>query len=181
MSRLGKKPIAIPKGTTISVVDGTVTVKGPKGEISRLLKPVAEGVILITVTPEEVVASIGEEDDNADALWGTIASHVTNMIAGTNKEFEEKLIIEGVGYKAAVSGTNLVLNIGYSHDVPMPIPEGLKATSEKGEITISGIDKDAVGQFAAKVRAQKKPEPYKGKGIRYADEVIRRKQGKKAV
>jgi large subunit ribosomal protein L6 len=121
------------------------------------------------------------KNDNSKALWGTYASHIVNMIAGVNKPYEKKLIIEGIGYKADVKGAELVMGLGFSHLVKITIPADLKVVSEKGVVTVSGIDKEKVGQFVANIRAQKKPEPYKGKGIRYSDEVIRRKQGKKAA
>ncbi|MDO8510104.1 MAG: 50S ribosomal protein L6 [bacterium] len=177
MSRLGKKPIAIPKDTEVSVAGRTLVVKGPHGTLSRTLastldvKVEAEGVEII---PR------GTSLDTM-MLWGTFASHIQNMLEGVNKPYQKKLLIEGVGYKAEVKGDAVVLSIGYSHPVTMKIPQGIKVTSDKGLITISGIDKDVVGEFAAKIRSKKKPEPYKGKGIRYETEVIRRKQGKKSI
>jgi len=178
MSRLGKKPIEIPQGVEVTVSGKTVTVKGPKGTLSRdfnvdLIKAEVEG--------NEVVVSKVKENKVTKALWGTYASHISNMIEGVTKGFEKKLVVEGVGFKSEVQGNNLVLDIGFSHKVNVSIPEGLTVTAEKNEITITGIDKDLVGQFTAEIRAKKKPEPYKGKGIRYIDEVIRRKQGKKTV
>ena len=117
----------------------------------------------------------------SQALWGTVASHIRNMIEGVNKPFEKRLIIEGVGYRAEISENNIVLAIGFSHPVIVPIPEGVEVTVQKNTITVSGINKEAVGHFTALVRSYKKPEPYKGKGIRYEDEIVRRKQGKKAT
>jgi large subunit ribosomal protein L6 len=178
MSRIGKQPIAIPDKTEISVSeDGLVTVKGPLGQLTRNFRP----NISISIQDGKVVCVPREENLSTKALWGTYASHITNMIKGVNQPFERKLIIEGVGFKVAVSGKSLVLNIGFSHPVIIDIPDDLTVGVEKNVITVSGIDKERVGQFAARVRALKKPEPYKGKGIRYENEVIRRKQGKKSV
>ena len=177
MSRVGKKPIDIPKGNTVSLKDGDLTVKGPKGEISRKFNPEIE----IVVSEEEISLNPKKSDVFTNSLWGTYASHIKNMVEGVNKGFEKKLIIEGVGFKAEVKEKELVMNLGFSHPVTVPIPEGITATSEKGNISISGVDKELVGQFTAKIRSFKKPEPYKGKGIRYEGEIIRRKQGKKSV
>lgn len=177
MSRLGKRPIAIREKTEVSVADGVLTVKGPKGELTKRVHPqvsieIADG--LVTVSPKN-------ESQLARALWGTFASHVQNMISGVNEEYTKKLILDGIGFRMAVSGSELTLNVGFSHPVVMKVPEGLTATVEKNALTVSGIDKEAVGQFAANVRAVKKPEPYKGKGFHYDGEVILRKQGKKAA
>jgi large subunit ribosomal protein L6 len=178
MSRIAKLPIPIPAGTEVTYTGGIMTVKGPKGTLTRELK----GDVLVTLANGEVVlAPASETDIFARALWGTYASHVKNMIAGVNTPFVKKLILEGVGFKSEVKGQDLHLALGFSHPVIVPIAEGLTVTAEKNIITISGIDKETVGQFAAKVRALKKPEPYKGKGFRYEGEVIRRKQGKKAA
>lgn len=178
MSRLANKPLEIPQGTEVVVSGNTVTVKGPKGELQRDFRT---NLIAVKVADSELSVEKVKENQETKALWGTYASHLRNMIAGVNEEFEKKLIVEGVGFKSEVQGTTLVLDLGFSHQVKMDIPQGLTVTAEKNEITIRGIDKDLVGAFAANVRAKKKPEPYKGKGIRYIDEVIRRKQGKKAV
>ncbi len=177
MSRIGKKPIELPAKTEVSVADGVLTVKGPLGTLTKDIHPYVEVEVKdgkVTVTPKN-------ETRLAQALWGTFASHASNMIAGVNKEYSKKLILDGVGYRMAVQGNDLVLNIGFSHQVHMAIPSGITATVEKNELTIAGIDKDVVGQFSANIRAKKKPEPYKGKGFHYSDEVIIRKQGKKAV
>jgi len=177
MSRIGKKPITIPEKTEVTISEGVITVKGPLGVLSKSYKPVVE----IKVENGEVVVIPKKEDIATRALWGTYASHIGNMVSGVNKEYEKRLIIEGVGYKANVAGKVLTLNIGFSHPVPLDIPEGVSCEIEKDNIIIKGINKDDVGQFAAEVRSKKKPEPYKGKGIRYIDEVIRRKEGKKAM
>jgi len=177
MSRLGKKGIDIPDKTEIVVDGGNVRIKGPKGELSRTFKP----VISIKVAEGHVDLELLRKDKESRSLWGTYASHISNMVQGVNEPFQKKLIIEGVGYKAEVVGKNLKLIVGFSHPVEIEIPEGLEVAVEKDSIVIKGIDKEAVGQFAANVRSKKKPEPYKGKGIRYDGEIIRRKEGKKTV
>lgn len=177
MSRIGKKVIAIPANTQVSFSDGVFSVKGPLGTLSKVFKP----EIVVSVTPTEVSMNPKNQTNQTNALWGTYASHATNMIAGVNTPFSKKLILEGIGYKSEVKGDNLALALGFSHPVSVPIPAGLKVTAEKNLITISGIDKELVGQFAADIRALKKPEPYKGKGFRYDNEVIKRKQGKKSA
>lgn len=178
MSRLGKKPIEIPQNTEVTVNDDVVVVKGPLGELSqeynsRLVDIKVEDGSVITVPKKKTI--------EANSLWGTYSSLIRTMVEGVNKEFEIKLIIEGVGFKAELKEETIVLNVGFSHSVETKVPEGLKASVEKEVITISGIDKQKVGQFAADIRAVKKPEPYKGKGIRYEDEIVQRKEGKKAV
>jgi large subunit ribosomal protein L6 len=177
MSRIAKRPIAIPDKTEVSVSEGRVTVKGPKGELSKELHP----FVSVAVEAEGVTVTPSNETKLARALWGTFGSHVRNMLQGVNEPYAKKLILEGVGYRMAVTGKDLTLNVGYSHPVVMPIPEGVEAVVEKNELTLTSIDKEKLGQFAAEVRAKRKPEPYKGKGFRYSDETILRKQGKKAV
>ncbi|MDE2188575.1 MAG: 50S ribosomal protein L6 [Patescibacteria group bacterium] len=177
MSRIAKKPIAIPPKTEASFAAGILSIKGPLGELKKTFK----SDIDIKVENGAISIAPAKPDIENFALWGSYASHIKNMLSGVNKAYERKLIIEGIGFKADVKGKDLVLAVGFSHPVSLIIPDGLKVVSDKTGISISGIDAEMVGQFAAKVRAVKKPEPYKGKGIRYADEVIRRKQGKKAV
>lgn len=177
MSRIGKQPITIPEKTDITVEGTTVTVKGPLGTLSRTFTP----NVAIVKDGDTVVTKPANNTRLAQALWGTYASHIRNMVAGVTTAYEKKLVVEGVGYKVDVQGSKLMLTVGFSHPVTVEIPEGLTVTNEKNTITISGIDKELVGHFAAKVRMIKKPEPYKGKGIRYDDEVVRRKQGKKAA
>lgn len=175
MSRVAKKPIAIPEKTEVKVNGVTVSVKGPLGEIVRDFVPGIEikpenGTVLVTLKrPEDYV------------VWGTTASHIKNMLEGVTKGFSRKLIVEGIGFKSDVKGQKLEMSLGFSHPVSIEIPKDLKVTAEKNVITVSGVSAEKVGEFAAMVRAKKKPEPYKGKGIRYDDEVIRRKQGKKAA
>lgn len=181
MSRIAKQPIPVPPKTEV-VKDGRVLrVKGPLGELSRRFEPRIKITIEAGEKGNEVLLTPSNEELFTRALWGTYASHIKNMLAGVNTPYEKKMIIDGVGFKAAVLGDTLTLNIGYSHPVPIKIPTGLKVTVEKNVISVSGIDKEAVGAFAAFVRAKKKPEPYKGKGIRYDGEAIRRKQGKKSA
>lgn len=177
MSRLAKRPIVIPAKTEVTLVSGDVHVKGPKGTLTR----VGNRLISIEVLPEGVQVTTKKDTLEARALLGSYASHVRNMIEGVNAGFTKKLLIEGVGYKWDVAGKMLNLALGFSHPVKMPIPEGLTVVAEKGMLTITGFNKELVGQFAANVRALKTPEPYKGKGIRYEAEVVRRKQGKKAA
>jgi large subunit ribosomal protein L6 len=176
MSRIGKRPIQIPAGVEVTVADGVIAVKGPKGTLERTLHP----LVTVAVEAGAVTVSHKGESQLSRALWGTFASHVQNMIRGVREEYKKKLILDGIGYRMAVTGSNLTLTVGFSHPVVMPVPEGLSATVEKNELTIAGIDKELVGQFSANVRAVKKPEPYKGKGFHYSGEVILRKQGKKA-
>jgi large subunit ribosomal protein L6 len=177
MSRIGKKVIAIPEKTEVSISGDILTVKGPLGSLSKQFN----NNIGIVIEGKEVKLLPKIITLESNALWGTYGSHITNMIAGVNTLYTKKLIIEGIGYKSDVKGSNLVLALGFSHPVNVSIPEGLKVTAEKNIITVTGIDKEAVGEFVASVRALKKPEPYKGKGIRYEGEVIKRKQGKKTA
>ncbi len=177
MSRIAKKPIVLPPKTEATYSAGLMTIKGPLGTLTKSFRP----HIKVVIENNAITLTQDFEGLQSDALWGTYASHIKNMIAGVNKAYEKKLIIEGIGYKADVKGKDLVLAVGFSHQVVLPIPQDLKVTTEKNTVTISGIDREKVGQFAAVIRATKKPEPYLGKGIRYSDEVIRRKQGKKAA
>lgn len=177
MSRIGKKGVTIPKGTTVTNNGTVFTVKGPLGELTRDFP----GAVDIKVEGDQIVFTPKNSSKDAKALWGTYASHLVNMVAGVNKAYEIKLIIEGVGYKVEPQGNVLVFSLGFSHKVPMEIPKDIKATIEKNTLNLSSINKESIGQFAAQIRAKKKPEPYKGKGIRYSDEVVRRKQGKKSA
>lgn len=177
MSRIGKKIIAIPAKTEVTMSGDILTVKGPNGTLSKIFKPDIE----ITISAEDVRLVPKKITLETKALWGTYASHIMNMITGVNTPFSKKLILEGIGYKSEVKGSNLVLALGFSHPVNVPIPEGLKVTAEKNVITATGINKETVGEFVASVRSLKKPEPYKGKGMRYEGEVIKRKQGKKTA
>lgn len=177
MSRLGKRPIEIPEKTEVGIQNGFVTIKGPLGELTRTFRP----EIKIEVKDKEIRLMPVKETIFFRALWGTYASHLKNMIHGVNKPYEKKLIIEGIGFRAQVSAEKLTLNVGFSHPVLVRVPDGLKVVVEKNVISVAGINKELVSQFAAHLRAIKKPEPYKGKGIRYENEIVRRKQGKKAA
>lgn len=177
MSRIGKKPIVIQEKTEVTVNENIVTVKGPLGQLQMEFNT----DIGIKVENGEVILIQNKKTLETKALWGTYGSLIRNMIDGVNKEFEKKLIIQGVGYKLEVRGQKLIFNIGLSHQVEMDIPAGIKVTVEGEKIGVKGINKELVGQFAANIRKMKKPEPYLGKGIRYDGEIIRRKQGKKTV
>src|SRR3989344_4303000 len=177
MSRIGKQEILIPAGVEVTQSGLTLKVKGPKGTLERTFRD----DITITLKDKIITLNPKRNDKFSQSLWGTFASHIKNMIAGTQTPYSKKLILEGVGFKSEVKGKELHLALGFSHPVIVPIPEGITATAEKNNITITGIDKELVGNFTAGVRALKKPEPYKGKGMRYENEVIRRKQGKKTV
>jgi large subunit ribosomal protein L6 len=175
MSRLGKSPLQIPAGVTITVTDGVLEVKGPKATLSR---PVRNDVAF-TIENDVLTLTPGKTD-LAPALWGTYAAHVRNMVKGVTEGFEKILEIEGVGYRAEIKGTDLSMNLGFSHPVILAIPAGITAEVVKNVITLKGSNLEELNQFAANVRKVKKPEPYKGKGIRYRGEFIIRKQGKKA-
>lgn len=178
MSRLGQRPIEIPEKTEVTINESSVVVKGPLGELSENFDSKN-----IEIKMEDGKITVKPRKDNVEtrSLWGTYASLIRNMISGVNEEYKKELIVEGVGFKASVQGNKLVMNLGFSHQVEMEIPAGITLTEEKNNLTIKGINKQAVGEFAAVIRSKKKPEPYKGKGIRYADEIIRRKEGKKTV
>jgi large subunit ribosomal protein L6 len=176
MSRIGKKPVAVPAGVTASVDGQTVKVKGPKGA----LQFVVPGEINVSLDEGSIKVDPRNDTKRARSMWGTSRTLVSNLMTGVTKGFEDKLEINGVGYRAAVQGKNLQLALGYSHDVVYPIPEGIAIVTPKPtEIVITGIDKQKVGQVAAEIRSFRGPEPYKGKGVKYAGEFIFRKEGKK--
>jgi large subunit ribosomal protein L6 len=177
MSRVGKQIIIIPEGITVSLTDGVFTAKGPKGELTKEFK----NNIAITINGNEITLKPVDDSNFSYALWGTYASHIKNMIEGLVNPYKKQLALEGVGYRMALEGKTIVMSLGFSHEVRVSVPEGLDVVVEKNLITVSGIDKEKVGQFTASIRAMKKPEPYKGKGIRYVGEYIRRKQGKKSA
>ncbi len=177
MSRIGKKIIDIPVGTDVTLVDNVLTVKGKLGTLTRSFTD----NVTITIADNKISFEPKRNSGDVKALWGTYASHVENLITGVNEGYTKKLILEGVGFKSEVQGTDLKLALGFSHPVVVPIPTGLTVTAEKNVITVTGIDKEVVGSFTAEIRSLKKPEPYKGKGFRYDTEVIRRKEGKKSV
>ena len=177
MSRVGKQQFTIPANVTVTFENGLFSVKGPLGTLSKNFLD----TVVVTIADNVISFAPAMDEPFARALWGTYASHVKNMIAGVQAPYVKKLILEGVGFKSEVKGTDLHLALGFSHPVIVKIPEGLTVTAEKNNLTVTGINKEQVGQFTAAVRALKKPEPYKGKGFRYSDEVIRRKAGKKTA
>lgn len=175
MSKIGKKIITIPAGVQVTVSAGQVAVKGPKGELTLLTHP----RVKIEVNGAEAKVSVANpEDRKQKALWGTFRALLANMITGVTAGFERKLEIVGVGYKAAVVSDKLTLNLGFSHPVEIKVPKTLQIKVEKNTITVNGANKQEVGEFAALIRSYREPEPYKGKGIKYQDEVVRRKAGK---
>lgn len=177
MSRIGKQIITIPAGVTVTATDGVFKVSGPKGTLERPLNP----VVTVTVQDNTIAFTVANPDEKSErSLWGTWGAHANNMIAGVTKGFSKQLEINGVGYRVAMQGKDLKLEVGYSHPVIFEIPAGLQATVEKNLITLTGFDKELLGMIAAKLRAVRKPEPYKGKGIKYLTETIRRKAGKTA-
>jgi len=176
MSRVGKYPVEIPQGVQVAISGGLLTVKGKLGELKLPLTEQIEAKVdgnKVTVAPRN-------EERQARMLWGTTRAHVANMVKGVSAGFSKSMEITGTGYRAAVQGKNLVLNLGFSHDVVFPIPDGIKITCERPTaVKVEGTDKRLVSQVASEIRGYRPPEPYKGKGIRYSDEVIRRKEGKK--
>ena len=175
MSRIGRMPIAIPAGVTVEIAENNnVTVKGPKGTLVRALAPEME----IKIEDGHVVVTRPNDLKKMKSLHGLTRTLIHNMVVGVTEGYTKKLEVNGVGYRASKAGKKLTLNLGYSHPVEMEDPEGLESKVDGNKITISGIDKEKVGQYAAEIRDKRRPEPYKGKGIKYADEVIRRKVGK---
>ena len=176
MSRLGKLPVAIPEKVEISFQDNRIQVKGPKGELSTMIT----GDVNVSVDDGQVWVKPANDGKRARAMWGTVRSNVLNLVQGVTEGYSKTLEVNGVGYRCAVQGNVLTLSLGFSHDVKYVMPEGVECKVDKQTtIIISGIDKQKVGQVAAELRALRKPEPYKGKGVKYADEQIRRKEGKK--
>ncbi|MER2536431.1 MAG: 50S ribosomal protein L6 [Rhizobiaceae bacterium] len=176
MSRIGKKPVAVPQGVTANVSGQTVTAKGPKGE----LEFVVNEEVLVKFEDGQIAVEPRDQSKNARSKWGMSRTQIVNILTGVKDGFEKKLEINGVGYRAAMQGKNLQLALGFSHDVVYETPDGITITVPKPtEITIAGIDKQQVGQVAAEIRKYRGPEPYKGKGVKYAGERIVRKEGKK--
>ena len=176
MSRVGKHPVAIPAGVEFAISDARVTIKGKLGELRSPRLPDVD----ISVEDSQIWVRPSNDGKRARTMWGTARSVIANMVVGVSEGFSKRLDISGVGYRAAVEGKTLTLQLGYSHDIVYPVPEGLTITCERpNRITVSGADRQRVGQAAAEIRAFRKPEPYKGKGIKYADEWVRRKEGKK--
>ena len=176
MSRIGKNPVAIPAGVTLSQSGQVVTVKGPKGELNFTIPD----AIIGNLEGAKFTVSPVEGNKNAKALWGTVRTMVSNMIEGVTSGFKKELELRGVGYRAQAQGTKLTMQLGYSHDVVYEAPEGISIAAPKPtQIVVEGIDKQKVGQVAAEIRSYRKPEPYKGKGVRYVGEYVRQKEGKK--
>ena len=176
MSRIGKRPVAIPSGVTADIDNGTLTVKGPKGTLSLGLSDLID----YKVEEGQIAVNPANDTKQARAFWGMQRTLVSNLVEGVTDGFTKTLVIKGVGYRAQAQGKKLKLQLGYSHDVDLDVPEGLEVkTPDQTTVEVSGIDKQAVGQFAAEIRRWRKPEPYKGKGIAYRGEYIFRKEGKK--
>lgn len=174
MSRIGKRPIPIPKDATVRLEGDTLVVKGPKGELRRTIHP----RVRVAVEDNKIMVSVSDDSKDSKSCHGLFGVLIGNMVTGVTRGFQRVLDIVGVGYRAELKGRTAVLNIGYSHPVNFDLPEGIDAQIEKTRITLSGIDKELLGRTAAKMRSFRKPEPYKGKGIKYAEETIRRKAGK---
>ena len=176
MSRIGKKAVAVPSGVTVTIDGQTVTVKGPKGQLAWTVADEIE----VRQEGQELVLSKRNEATRAQAMWGLSRTLVNNMVVGVTQGYEQSLELVGVGYRAAMKGQALSMQLGFSHEVDIPAPEGVTfATPKQTEVKISGIDKQLVGETAARIRRIRPPEPYKGKGVRYAGEKVRRKEGKK--
>ena len=177
MARVGKNPISLSAGVEVKIDGQKIKIKGPKGELSIDIHP----DVVVACADQKITVTVADALDNKqNALWGLFRSILNNMVKGVTVGFEKKLEINGIGFKAQASGQKLILNVGFSHPVDFDLPLGIKAAVEKNVITISGIDKQVVGEVAANIRKIKKPEPYLGKGIKYLDEIIRRKAGKAA-
>ena len=175
MSRIGKKPIELPKGVKLELKDGIVSVQGPKGQLERLLLAGLE----LEMTDGQALVKRLSDDKRSRSYHGLMRTLVANMVDGVSKGFEKKLEIVGIGYRSELKGTMLVLHLGYSHPIEFPLPEGISAEVEKQtQVTIKGINKELVGQISAKIRDLRKPDPYKGKGVKYANEVLRKKADK---
>jgi len=177
MSRIGKKPILIPENVEVKIDDDIVTVKGPKGELLQEIRP----EIKVEIKEGKIFIHPQKETKKTGAFWGLTRTLIFNLIKGVTEGYEKKLEIEGLGYRVSLEGADLILQVGFTHPVKIKAPPEIKFSVEKNIITVSGINKELVGQIAAKIRKVRPPEPYKGKGIRYFGEVIRRKAGKRAV
>lgn len=177
MSRIGKKPIEIPEGVQVDMNENKIIVSGSKGKLEMVCAYEVE----VKIEDNLIKISRKQKTKRASAMWGTTSRLISNMIKGVSEGFEKTLELNGVGFRMALKGKKIDLALGFSHPVEVDIPEGLEVKTEGNNLTVSGIDKQAVGQFAAEIRSLKPVEPYKGKGFKYSDEIVRRKEGKKAV
>lgn len=180
MSRIGKKPVPIPEKVDVKIDGRIITVKGAKGVLSRTVHPdvnvdIADGQIIVSIGK-----SVGKKDKNTRSLWGTTRAHIANMVQGVSQGFERILEINGIGYRAELKGDSIEFNLGYSHPINFKLPDGVSALIEKPGVKLLGIDKEKLGFAASSIRALRPPEPYKGKGIKYAEEYVQRKAGKTA-
>lgn len=181
MSRVGKNPVVIPAGVEVRIDADQIVVRGPKGELTRTLHPHVQAVAGDFEGQKAVTVTVTDPENTQDrALWGLFRNLIANMVTGVTQGFEKKLEVIGVGYKVSGGGKSITLDVGYSHDVPVAMPEGITAAVDKNTITLNGANNELLGQVAARIREIRKPEPYKGKGIKYIDEHIRRKAGKAA-
>ena len=174
MSRIGKQPIQIPKGVTIDLKEDVLSVKGPKGGLQRKIHP----KVSLQIDDSQILISVDDESRETNAIHGLYRALIANMVTGVSEGFERVLEIVGIGYRAELSGSVATFHLGYSHPIKYELPKGVDAKIEKAKITLTGIDKEVLGMTAAKIRSFRKPEPYKGKGIKYAEEYIKRKAGK---
>ena len=174
MSRIGKQPIPIPKGVEVKIDGGSITVKGPKGKLKRSVHP----KVKVNIDADNIVVSVTDQARESRAFHGLFRALIANMVTGVTNGFDKVLEIVGVGYRAELKGRTAIFHLGYSHPIDFELPEGIDAQIDKTKVTLHAIDKELLGRTAAKIRSFRKPEPYKGKGIKYADEVIRRKAGK---
>jgi len=174
MSRIGKMPIEIPKDVKVDIKDELISIKGPKGELKRTINP----KVRLNIENDQILVAVDDDSKESKSCHGLFRALVANMVKGVSQGFERMLEIVGVGYRAEVSGRTATFHLGYSHPVVFELPEGIDANIDKSKITLTGIDKELLGRTAAKIRSFRKPEPYKGKGIKYAEEVIKRKAGK---
>ncbi|EKD33092.1 MAG: ribosomal protein L6 [uncultured bacterium] len=182
MSRIGKQPIIVPSGVEVVLDNGLVKINGPKGELNYSAHPMVKIDLVEENGQKQIIVTADATDDKfIGAVWGTTRANISNIVTGVTQGFEKKLEVIGVGYKASVSGNKIKLELGFSHPIEVVLPDGIKAVVENETITISGIDKQVVGEIAANIRALRKPEPYKGKGVRYKGEVVRKKVGKAAA
>ncbi|MFP4193904.1 MAG: 50S ribosomal protein L6 [Desulfosalsimonas sp.] len=176
MSRVGKKPIPVPEKTKVTYNQGVLTAEGPKGTLTRKIHP----TVKLDISDDRVEVKVDRNDKSTKALWGTTRAQVANMITGVSSGFERVLEINGIGYRAEMKGRNIELHLGYSHPISFELPEGIDAAVDRASIRLSGIDKELVGFTASTIRRMRPPEPYKGKGVKYAEEQIQRKAGKTA-